>query len=420
MQTFVQQRCKRPQSPLRPPIEKITALMWQVGWRPGGGRELGAHALAWRKIQLLCRRRLGDLSAEQVLLAPTQCRRSPAAPLCAQGADPRPGSLTCCGERPDRRAAQLAASWSSRGACPVSSVPCLSRRPLQQSARHGAARSSAAPPCGPTAGDRRRRPAAAPLARPPLATRSRSSSSSRLARLRSTTSCPAAECSKRRARPATGRVPPSSGAGRWVGLGWRAPCSFAVPWLPFLNVAVHAFLQEATLSTTGFPVPTGFGSGSALPPPGSGMLWRLRNPARTDAPARRRAGGGAAAGGDEADDADRPPLVPVFRAAPYSAEAARQRRQSPTARILFLDDGCTCRAPLAQALMAGMLRWVLGCWLLAGRLPDRAGACMVPSERQACCLTTAATQAAAAHSLHALLPPGARPPQQAAGPGAGR
>ncbi len=123
-------------------------------------------------------------------------------------------------------------------------------------------------------------------------------------------------------------------------------------------------LQEAILSTTGFPVPTGFGSGAAAPPPaGSGMLWRLRNPPRegppTEPPAVQRRSGRAPAGSSAGSEGQRPPLVPVFRAAPYSAEAARQRRQLPTARILFLDDGCSCRAVLAQALMAGMLRWVL-------------------------------------------------------------
>ena len=92
------------------------------------------------------------------------------------------------------------------------------------------------------------------------------------------------------------------------------------------------------------------------------MLWRLRNPPREGPPAaepaatRLRTSSTAQAGGSASSEAQRPPLVPVFRASPYSAEAARQRRQSPTARILFLDDGCTCRAVLAQALLAGMLR----------------------------------------------------------------
>ena len=40
-------------------------------------------------------------------------------------------------------------------------------------------------------------------------------------------------------------------------------------------------------------------------------------------------------------------LQPVFRAAPYRAEAARQRAGGTTARLLFLDEGnhCRCAAP---------------------------------------------------------------------------
>ena len=51
-----------------------------------------------------------------------------------------------------------------------------------------------------------------------------------------------------------------------------------------------------------------------------------------------------------------PQLLPVFRSSPYAAEAARRRAQSPTARILFLDDGGACRAVLAQAVLQSMLR----------------------------------------------------------------
>lgn len=73
------------------------------------------------------------------------------------------------------------------------------------------------------------------------------------------------------------------------------------------------------------------------------------------------------------------PLLPVFRAAPYSAEAARQRRPSPTARILFLDDGCSCRAVLAQALLQTMLRWVgrqqAGGWATGSAAGRWAGKC---------------------------------------------
>lgn len=124
--------------------------------------------------------------------------------------------------------------------------------------------------------------------------------------------------------------------------------------------------------TTGFPVPAGYGTANLPPAAGSGMLWRLRNPERdppaatsprapaAGAAARRRPGPqpGTRTATDGASGAPGPatPVVPVFRAAPYSAEAARQRRPSPTARILFLDDGCTCRAPLAVAVLQGMLR----------------------------------------------------------------
>ena len=130
---------------------------------------------------------------------------------------------------------------------------------------------------------------------------------------------------------------------------------------PITLPALHPGLpQEAALMTTGFPVPAGYGSANLPPPPGSGMLWRLRNPPRPEpaAAAGGRRVAPAASGGPGGGDVGTP-VLPVFRAAPYSAEAARQRRASPTARILFLDDGCTCRAVLAQALMQGMLKWVL-------------------------------------------------------------
>lgn len=108
-------------------------------------------------------------------------------------------------------------------------------------------------------------------------------------------------------------------------------------------------------------MPSGYGSGATtLPPATAGMLWRLRNPERQPAD-----GGPAEAAGMGA--ASSQPLVPVFRAAPYPAEAARQRRPSPTARILFLDEGCSCRAVLAAALLQTMLRW-------AWRQPLGAGA----------------------------------------------
>lgn len=133
--------------------------------------------------------------------------------------------------------------------------------------------------------------------------------------------------------------------------------------------------------TTGFPLPSGYGSPASIPQQGSGLLWQLRNPPRDAplAPARTRPGTGGAGqptGGSSSSD-----LVPVFRAAPYSAEAARLRRPSPTARVLFLDDGCGCRAVLAQALMHAMLRCALrgeGCssgacaGRRAGRVPAAA------------------------------------------------
>lgn len=171
---------------------------------------------------------------------------------------------------------------------------------------------------------------------------------------------------------------------RWqVGLqgwGWgRAGKAFPVPnaQLPCRCKLISArtpgwptslfMVQEAALVTTGFPVPAGYGTANLPPPPGSGMLWRLRNPPRDvaaagarRAPARGQpAGAGCSGGGGSGSMGDQ--IVPVFRAAPYSAEAARQRRPSRTARILFLDDGCTCRAVLAQALMQAMLRWVQQC-----------------------------------------------------------
>lgn len=110
--------------------------------------------------------------------------------------------------------------------------------------------------------------------------------------------------------------------------------------------------------TTGFPVPAGYSTAASLPPSaGSGMLWRLRNPPRGTAAAAAAADGTADGASAQAPSSQGgPPLVPVFRASPYSAEAARLRRPSPTARVLFLDDGCSCRAVLAQALLLSMMR----------------------------------------------------------------
>eukprot|EP00887_Chlorella_sp_A99_P005558 scaffold1.g5558.t1 len=45
----------------------------------------------------------------------------------------------------------------------------------------------------------------------------------------------------------------------------------------------------------------------------------------------------------------------VFRAAPYAAELARQRQRRPAPRLLFLDEGQTCRAVLAEAVMRLLL-----------------------------------------------------------------
>ncbi|KAL4431051.1 hypothetical protein ABPG75_006307 [Micractinium tetrahymenae] len=110
-------------------------------------------------------------------------------------------------------------------------------------------------------------------------------------------------------------------------------------------------VRDSPLVTTGFPVPAGYGSSPAtLPPAGGGMLWRLRNPER------QPAGGAFGAGGGGMGGSFGQQVVPVFRSAPYPAEAARQRRPSPTARILFLDEGCSCRAVLAAALLQAMLR----------------------------------------------------------------
>ncbi len=112
-------------------------------------------------------------------------------------------------------------------------------------------------------------------------------------------------------------------------------------------------------------MPSGYGSGAAtLPPASGGMLWRLRNPERQPARAAP-ADAGHAAGSLGAGSS--PPLVPVYRSAPYRAEAARQRRPSPTARILFLDEGCGSRAVLAAALLQAMLRCAL-------KRPPQAGA----------------------------------------------
>lgn len=111
-------------------------------------------------------------------------------------------------------------------------------------------------------------------------------------------------------------------------------------------------LQESPLVTTGFPVPSGYGNSAVPPPPAAGArLWQLRNPERQPADGASGQAGAAAAAGAGGG----PPLVPVFRAAPYHAEAARQRRPSPTARILFLDEGCSCRAVLGAALLQTML-----------------------------------------------------------------
>jgi hypothetical protein len=129
-----------------------------------------------------------------------------------------------------------------------------------------------------------------------------------------------------------------------------------------LRSTLLIMLQEAALSTTGFPVPTGYGSSPAQPSAERGTLWLLRNPARQPPPAAGAGAAGAQAGtrggaGEEegAEPDRRGPLLPVFRSAPYSAEAARQRAPSTTARILVLDDGCTCRAPLAAAILQSML-----------------------------------------------------------------
>jgi hypothetical protein len=144
-----------------------------------------------------------------------------------------------------------------------------------------------------------------------------------------------------------------------------------------LRSTLLIMLQEAALSTTGFPVPTGYGSSPAQPSAERGTLWLLRNPARQPPPAAGAGAAGAQAGtrggaGEEegAEPDRRGPLLPVFRSAPYSAEAARQRAPSTTARILVLDDGCTCRAPLAAAILQSMLRWGGGaCSRLAGQPP---------------------------------------------------
>ncbi|GAB4817705.1 hypothetical protein N2152v2_004751 [Parachlorella kessleri] len=59
--------------------------------------------------------------------------------------------------------------------------------------------------------------------------------------------------------------------------------------------------------------------------------------------------------GGEPSSAQSAPVRPVFRAAPYAAELARQRQLKDTVRILFLDEGNSCRAVLAVAVMQYML-----------------------------------------------------------------
>lgn len=60
----------------------------------------------------------------------------------------------------------------------------------------------------------------------------------------------------------------------------------------------------------------------------------LAGPGAADAaaPPANSAGGSSGA-------VDAAPLLPVFRAAPYAAELARQRQHQNTVRILFLDEG---------------------------------------------------------------------------------
>ena len=60
-------------------------------------------------------------------------------------------------------------------------------------------------------------------------------------------------------------------------------------------------------------------------------------------------------------------LQPVFRSAPYRAEAARQRAGGTTARLLFLDEGNHCRCAAARGCSTAPKSFCTpklchGCW----------------------------------------------------------
>lgn len=60
-------------------------------------------------------------------------------------------------------------------------------------------------------------------------------------------------------------------------------------------------------------------------------------------------------------------LQPVFRAAPYRAEAARQRAGGTTARLLFLDEGNHCRCAATPGCSTALLLFVhTSCAFTAG------------------------------------------------------
>jgi protein-tyrosine-phosphatase/ribosomal protein L13E len=123
------------------------------------------------------------------------------------------------------------------------------------------------------------------------------------------------------------------------------------------------YWQAAGLST-GFPVPTGYaeGSGAGRSRSGRGGADGYDFYGRSTVPRARRADAPPSpapaqpppprAGFPGAGDA---PLRPVFRTSPFLAEFQRQRVQTPTARILFLDEGGEFRAVLGAALLRLML-----------------------------------------------------------------